>query len=323
MFRLNTRFWHKLFRFKGVLPEPNRDQTRVRTPVKRTGLVAIIIVLLIFSVFIVGRTAFFADSDETKTPIEETTVSLEPTKKALQKNLQKTKSSWSAYRGLSKEVNAFFRLITNWGPKDKEASAELSAMEKRGNKQENLSEILSYKLEVRERTQLNAETLVRFAADLEQEFQSRLAKKQEQISKEIEEATKDKRQSMERKAAEYKKQIEAEYYLQLTNIQFKLQLPGLPEEDQVRLKEQMAKIKDEMQGKTEERIVEFEEELSSFVQRRVEAGEAELANFKQELLLETRVRYQEEKSRLEEDFSAWQRRKEEGLRREGKDIPLS
>jgi hypothetical protein len=319
LFRLNTGFWHRLFGFKGVLPEPNHDQTRARTPVKSTGLVAIIILLLISSVFILGRTAFFTDYNETENPAEEATVSLEPTKQAL----PETKSGWSAYRGLSEEVNAFFRLITDWGPKDREASTGLPAMKKQGNKQdEDQSEMLSYQLEVRERAQLNAETLARFAAELEQEFQSRLEKKQEQISKEIEEATKDKRKSMERKAVEYRKQIEAEYFLQLTNIQFKLQLPGLPEEDQVRLKEQMAKIKDEMQVKTEERTDEFEEELSSFIQRRVAAGEAELAQFKQELLLETRVRYQEEKSRLEEDFSSWQRRKEEGLRREGKDSPL-
>ncbi|HHU50312.1 MAG TPA: hypothetical protein GXZ36_00585 [Firmicutes bacterium] len=289
---------------------------------RRTDVISILtILLLIISLFTIGKRGLFSDRKEARISIAEST---ETTAGSTGNLSQETKGSWSAYGSLRKEVNAFFQQITNWGPKNSAVTSRHSAEEKRRNNQgDALSELLSYRLEIRERAQLNAETLKRFAADLEREFQSRLQKKKEQISKEIEEATEDKRLSMERKITEYNKQIEAEYFLQLTNIQFKLQLPGLPEEDQVRLKEEMAKIKDEMQVKTVTRTAEFEEELAAFIQRRVAAGEAELVNFERELLMEMRIRYQEEKSRLEEDFVAWQRRKEEELKREGADIPRS
>lgn len=324
LFRPFTRFLHSLYRIESGSFEPIHDRPRVLTGVqrKRSGLITILtILLLIFSVFIIGKRSLFSDSKKARISIAEST---EATAGSTHNSSQETKSPWSAYRSLRKEVNAFFQQVTNWGPKNSAAASRHSAVGKRQNNQEDtLSDLLSYRLEVRERAQLNAETLKRFAADLEREFQSRLQKKQEQISAEIEEATEDKRWSMERKITEYNKQIEAEYFLQLTNIQFKLQLPGLPEDDQVRLKEEMAKIEDEMQVKTVKRTAEFEEELAAFIQRRVAAGEAELANFEQELLMEIKIRYQEEKSRLEEDFVAWQRREEEELKREGADIPRS
>lgn len=318
LFRLFTRFLHSLFRI-----EPTRERPCALMSVqRRSGVIAILtILLLMISLFTIGQRGLFSDRKKARISIEESTKTTAGSTGNLS---QEANGSWSAYGSLRKEVNAFFQQIANWGPKNSAAASRDSAGGKRrNNREDTLSDLLSYRLEIRERAQLNEETLKRFAADLEREFQSRLQKKQEQISKEIEKATEDKRLSMERKITEYNKQIEAEYFLQLTNIQFKLQLPGLPEEDQVKLKAEMAKLKEEKQAKTMTRTAELEEELAAFIQRRIAAGEAELANFKQELLMEIRIRYQEEKSRLEEDFVAWQRRKEEELKREGADIPSS
>lgn len=223
-----------------------------------------------------------------------------------------TQGDWSGYQRLKQAFTSWTRNLSKWWTRiEKPGSARKP--EKAGKSLAEYKDEASYRLEVKERLALMEETLKRSQNQLDLEIQSKLRQKENQLNYEIEKAIAEKRKMLAEELAAFRGKTETEYLIRLTNLRFKLQLPGLPAEDQQRLQNEIASIEAEMRQKVEEKARELEAEATAFGERRRIAAAEEIKAYHQQLVFESELRFQEEKNRLEEDFLTWQRRREEEM----------
>jgi len=288
-----------------------------------TVLIIILCMLLLTLAFTAGRAIFTKNDTNPRSILADRSLpedsSVEGASSRLRSGEKEAGGSWSSYRRLGQELALFFRRIGDWGPQDSPSGSGI--IPTRVREDEAFREVLSYRAEARERTRLLKETLERFQDELEQEVQARLKEKEKDLEKEVKAAIEDKRRMLEEKYAKYNREIQGEYLLELTNLRFKLELPGLPEEDIKSLEERISAVHEQMKEENQDKSGELEAELTAFAKRRASACDIELAKFERELVYQSKLRYEEEKSRLEKDFLAWQRRKEKELKEEGANLP--
>lgn len=165
----------------------------------------------------------------------------------------------------------------------------------------------TYQLQCRERQALMEEAIIRYQQQLDEEMTGRLNQKQNQLQYEVKEAINEKRRLLAEELSEFQQQIGMEYGIQLTNIQFKLNLPGLPQTDRVKLEGEVKVLEDQLRQKIEEETEKCEEKAEAFAKRRRTAASEEFFSYQQQLILENRIRLEDEKDRLEEDYLTWEK----------------
>lgn len=215
-----------------------------------------------------------------------------------------TEKDWSAYQKMSFpdlgwRFSKWWTQLRRPGAGERETTVDKSM--------EDYSLEATFELEQRERQALREEAIIRYQKQLDEEMAGRLNQKQNQLQYEVKEAINEKRGLLADELAEFQQQIEMEYGIQLTNIQFKLKLPGLPQTDRVKLEGEVKALEDQLKKKIEEETQRCEEKAEAFAKRRRTAASEEFYSYQQRLIFENRIRLEDEKDRLEEDYLAWKK----------------
>lgn len=211
---------------------------------------------------------------------------------------------WERYQQLSQEIKALQEKLSALGlVQQKPVSGSSFTDKSNAGVQSDLGQLFQNELQVR--MEMSSDAMKRLEQDIQAELGKKMKDRNERIVAEIDTAVKDKQTLYEQKLKEYSQEMEFQYSLKITNIEFKLKVPGLTDEETKKLSSELQSLKEEKVSLIMERQKTYSKELQEFVQRREKAAQEELEQYLKQLQEEAKRRMELQQLRLQDELNDW------------------
>lgn len=229
------------------------------------------------------------------------------------KKSMKAHPRWKRFEKLSNDIEILEEKLKSLGALPEEVS-------KNGTDASNdrlgfsTGDQMLFRSEMELQMEIMSQAAQRWENDLRQEIASQMKIKEEQLQNEIKDAVDERQKLYREKMDNYKQEVDLEYSLKLTNIEFKSKVPGISAEEKMLLDNEASEIKRTVQILLQSKEAEYEKELKEFVDRRRAAAKKEMEDYFHQLQADARRRSELQKKRLQQELEAWQKQRVNGFR---------
>lgn len=222
---------------------------------------------------------------------------------SLEKSM-KAHPQWSRFEKLMDDIKALEDRLKQLGlPLDEESPSQ--SIDELQNPL-TMSERRLLNAEAELHMELMMETLKRWEKDNIEDIKQRMRIREEQLQEEIKDAAAEEQRRYKEKLIDYKNQVEMEFSLRIANIEFKLNVPGLSQEEKQALENEALEIKRTMQGLLQAKDAEYARELNAFVEQRQSEAKIKLEKYLGELQADAHRRMEIQQKKLRQEFQDWQ-----------------
>ncbi|HHZ20294.1 MAG TPA: hypothetical protein GX391_07295 [Firmicutes bacterium] len=212
--------------------------------------------------------------------------------------------SWGRYQQLSKEIKVLQGKLAGLGlVRTKQNGVNSLVNQEDSVIQSDLEQLFQKEQQIR--AEMMVEALQQREQEIQEELAEKMKKRSQQLNEEIEAAVKEKMALFNQQLQEYAQQVEFEYALKITNIEFKLKVPGLTDEEKKKLTTELKSLLAEKDALLAQRKQAYDEEIREFIDRRQQAGKEELQKYSEQLREEGKRRLELYELRLKKEFEEW------------------
>lgn len=224
---------------------------------------------------------------------------------SLEKSM-KAHPRWGYFEQLGKDIKLLEERLKSLGvlPENQPNEADSNRLQ---NLPMTMSDRMLLNSEIEMHMELMADAQRRWEQDMRDEINNQLKMKEEQLQAEIKAEVYEKQRLYKEKLEDYKDDVDLEHSLKLTNIDFKLKVPGLSEAEKLGLENEKAAIQRTMQEMIKAKEAEYAKELKEFVDHRSAEAKKVLDEYLRQLQVDAQKRLELKQKKMKQEFLDWQK----------------